>query len=209
MFRISGIAVNVVSAAFFLVPVLIVLQMFFSKGMSRKRKLLVILFAVYIGAVFSATGIPSVNSLVKDTGVNLIPLVDMVNSPLDYLKNTLLNIVLFMPLGILLPLLWKKSRSLKNTVLLGLGLSCFIEILQIFTFRLTDVDDLLTNAAGAAAGFILYKLLNRTSLFSRMDCSEEDRYGIKGMLMVTGIAFAVMFLAAPWVSEAIWLQIYK
>lgn len=143
MFRIFAIGIDVLSAAIILVPIFILLNITLFHEKSRSRQLLYMLFALSLSAIFSVTGIPSIASPPVDPSFNLIPVIDIANSPFEYLKNTLLNILLFVPLGFFLPLLWKEFQSLKRTVLCGLRLSLGIEILQIFTFRLTDIDDLI------------------------------------------------------------------
>ena len=111
--------------------------------------------------VFSVTGLPSAASPVFDPSFNWIPLLDIRNAPLSYLKNTVLNILLFMPLGFFLPAMDPACRSPRRILLAGLGISLFIELLQIFTYRLTDVDDLLTNAFGAFLGYALTVRLSK------------------------------------------------
>lgn len=75
------------------------------------------------------------------------------------LINLLGNIVLFMPIGFCLPLLWQFSAG--RTVLTGLGCSLFIELCQLFLPRATDVDDLLLNTAGVLLGYGLYRLAKK------------------------------------------------
>lgn len=62
------------------------------------------------------------------------------------------NVGLFLPLGLLLPLGWRGWKVWK-AALCGLGVSLAIELLQ-FTLaaRALDVQDILTNTAGAALG---------------------------------------------------------
>jgi len=72
--------------------------------------------------------------------------------------NVLLNIAMFVPLGILLPWIHKLFR--KWYVMLGSGFACSlaIEIFQAITGRgLFDVDDLFANTLGAIFGYGLYK----------------------------------------------------
>ena len=107
-------------------------------------------------AVFSAVGIPDIRSLVFDPSLNIIPIIDITNSPISYIRNELLNILLFVPLGIFLPVIWSQDLfTLKRTVVFGLGLSFLIEVSQLFTFRLTDIDDIITNVLGTALGYYL------------------------------------------------------
>lgn len=71
--------------------------------------------------------------------------------------NVLLNIAMFVPLGILLPWIHKLFR--KWCVMLGSGFtfSLAIEIFQAITRRgLFDVDDLFANTLGAIFGYGLY-----------------------------------------------------
>lgn len=72
------------------------------------------------------------------------------------LKNILGNLALFIPLGILLPALFKKL-TFGKTVLLGFLTSLGFEILQyIVGLGATDIDDLLLNTLGCLAGAALY-----------------------------------------------------
>ena len=69
--------------------------------------------------------------------------------------NLLGNVLAFVPLGLLLPLLWPFFRSWHRTVLAGMLFSAGIELMQLFTFRVTSVDDVLLNGLGALAGYWL------------------------------------------------------
>lgn len=72
-----------------------------------------------------------------------------------------LNVVLFVPLGFLLRYRW--HHRLPAAVAIGLGLSLLIETVQgtaVFglypcPYRFADVDDLITNTAGAAVGWLI------------------------------------------------------
>lgn len=80
-------------------------------------------------------------------------------------KNVGGNIVMFMPLGFFLSLLWKRFRNIKNILLVGLLTSITIESLQFLqllfglnVIRIVDVDDLICNVLGALLGFLVYKM---------------------------------------------------
>lgn len=110
-------------------------------------------------AVYVTAGIGTVWDLVANKGlddsINLIPLAEM-----DWL-GYILNIFMFMPLGFLLPLIWKSFRQARKTVLYGFLMSLSIEVCQLFCFRTTDIDDLIMNTVGAFFGFLCWKLLKR------------------------------------------------
>ena len=74
------------------------------------------------------------------------------------LFNLLGNIIMFLPLGFFTALLWRCTR--KRVFLIGLSITGFIEIWQLFVGRAYDVDDLLLNTLGVMCGFWLWKLLN-------------------------------------------------
>lgn len=75
-------------------------------------------------------------------------------------ESVILNYLLLLPLGYLLPLLSKKINSWCRILLVGLGVSLFIETAQLFFYRgWFDVDDLFLNAIGAFTGWGLYKLI--------------------------------------------------
>ena len=74
-------------------------------------------------------------------------------------EDCILNIVLFIPFGFLLPFIWKKATWWR-VLLVGLLVSIAIESLQ-YAFHLgcCDVDDLIHNSAGTLLGLGLRTLL--------------------------------------------------
>ena len=203
MVRLLGIGIEVFSSIIFIVPAVLILQCAVLRQRDFSKMAAVMIFAFYLMAVFLVTGIPTIHAMQVDFSFNLIPLIDIVNSPLDYIRNTLLNVILFVPLGILLPIMWKEYRSLQSIAITGFLLSLFIEILQIFTFRLTDVDDLITNTAGAVAGYYL----SRRFLFKRsVDLSKKGKTGRgrQEAFIIFAIVFLIGFFLKPLVSDGIW-----
>jgi len=90
--------------------------------------------------------------------------------------NFLGNIVLFIPIGFLLPLLFAKLENGIYTVLIGLGLSLFIEIMQLPQQRSSDVDDLWLNATGALVGFVIYRIVkSKYPAFARLFKKLRER----------------------------------
>ena len=53
-------------------------------------------------------------------------------------SNACLNVLLFVPFGFFLPVLWKEFRNAKKVFIAGFAMTSFIEIAQIFTGRATD-----------------------------------------------------------------------
>ena len=81
--------------------------------------------------------------------------------PLVYLAviNLVGNVVMFIPLGYLLPSLFPKLRRLWRSLLVCAGIICLVELCQMVTLLGTcDVDDLILNLLGCALGRGLYSL---------------------------------------------------
>lgn len=74
------------------------------------------------------------------------------------ISTYVLNVLLFMPLGFLLPTLYKELRHCIITCAAGLSFSACIECLQLFNHRVTDIEDLITNTLGTLLGYVLFKL---------------------------------------------------
>ena len=78
-------------------------------------------------------------------------------------KQVVGNLIMLFPLGIYLPLLYRKLRRLSGffaVLLISFFVSVGIELLQLATsYRSTDVDDIMLNTAGACLGFIVYQLI--------------------------------------------------
>lgn len=69
------------------------------------------------------------------------------------------NFLLFLPLGILLPIFCRKARTWKRMGFFALCFSFSIEFTQLKTGRgYFQIDDILLNVLGALCGFFLYKV---------------------------------------------------
>jgi glycopeptide antibiotics resistance protein len=70
------------------------------------------------------------------------------------------NFIMLLPLGIYLPLLYRRTRNFFVVAIIAFTVSLVIELLQLVTsFRSTDVDDILLNTIGACFGFIIYAVI--------------------------------------------------
>lgn len=140
-----------------LLPALPFLGTWFLLLRVRRRKqsaahlLLTLLYGLYLSGVLAVTGIGRPFGF--RPRFNFLPFVDMIKGPID----TALNVLLFLPLGVLLPLLYAEFENAKKTLLAACILSFSIECIQMFGLGITDVNDLLTNTAGAMLGFALSK----------------------------------------------------
>lgn len=75
-------------------------------------------------------------------------------------KNLLGNLLMFVPMGMALPVLFEqKFNRLWKTVLFVVILVILIEIIQFLTFTgSADIDDLILNTVGAIIGYEIIKI---------------------------------------------------
>ncbi len=165
-------------------------------GKDRKKMpmhfLLIFLFVVYMMIMIYVTGIGTVfdigqyGSIIRRREINLIPFKELIeNRYFDFP-----NIIMFMPLGFLVPTIWKKKRKAWKVVLIGLMTSFLIEFCQLFNYRATDIDDIIYNTLGAACGYFIWKLTRR---FLRKINKASVELSTKEALLVPTIAIMSFF----------------
>lgn len=88
------------------------------------------------------------------------------------------NIGIFCPIGFFPALLWRGWRWWKSA-LLGLCTSVFIEFVQFFIGRSSDVDDVILNTAGTLVGFWIFWLINALlpQLTIKFQCTTKELPG--------------------------------
>lgn len=119
------------------------------------------IFLLYIALMFDVAGsgtiwdIGKYPEIIRNEEVSLIPFSS------DGMLTYLLNIIMFVPLGFLIPFIWEKFQSIKKITIMGLILSIYIETTQLFNRRKTDIDDVLMNVLGTLLGFGILFIWNR------------------------------------------------
>ena len=179
------------TAAMILIPVFLLLNHF--RIHSIKTSLLYLVFSVYLAGVYAVVGLPNVAYIRFEPNFNFIPFAGMLSS----LSDTLLNVVLFVPFGLFLFLFWKDMQYILTVVSFAFCTSLAIEFLQIFTFRASDVNDLITNTAGALVGYCLGFLIAKAFPNLPLRCRLSD------LPLVMGISTAVMFFFQPMIWNII------
>jgi len=182
------------AASVILIPVYSIMN----RGLFRdlRKSILYFLLSLYLAAVYDLVGMPNITYIRFEINLNMLPFLGF----FDGLKSSLLNILLFVPLGIGLPVLWQKYSTLKNTLSFGFCLSLVIELLQMLTYRATDVNDLMTNTLGTFLGWLVADAAMKKLLFLRKLSCCEDRE----VYIVFGIVFLVMFFVQPFVFSILW-----
>lgn len=141
-----------------------------------KREALLLLMYVNLAVILRFTFFPlrraagQVQPLLFDPAaiwpprVNLVPFRQLFHyaSKRDLLLNVIGNAAMFIPTGILLPILDRRLDSFWKVVGAGALMSLCIELAQLpFAVRASDADDLLLNTLGVALGYGIYSLCTR------------------------------------------------
>ena len=72
------------------------------------------------------------------------------------------NVIMFIPLGLFLPLVFPKLRKVWRTLLCVALIISTVELAQLFTLvGSCDIDDLILNLCGASLGYLLYHLTKK------------------------------------------------
>lgn len=198
MIPISDILIRSISGYVFMVPVF-VLYFLWLKKLGRTQSFLhtaaVFVFGYYLFGLLTVTGIGFTSTMTFRPNISWTPFIGMITGPID----TILNIILFVPLGFFLPLLYKKYHHMKTVALTGFLFSLAVEIVQMFGWGSSDINDLMTNTAGACIGFLVYCLLSRilpANLKKQLQSSRVN--AVAEVLLFAICTFAIMVTAQTW-----------
>ena len=175
MYRIYSALIEIVAAAVFIIPIWCIYNKLCFH--SWKRTIIYMVFGFYFSAVLALVGFPNIASLKIDFAVNVIPFLDMVS---DFI-NACLNILLFVPFGFFLPILWDKFRNIK------------------ITFRTSDINDIITNTVGTIIGyFIVHRITDNFTKRIFSNSKMGDFY-----IICVSVVF-IMFFFQPFISSLLW-----
>jgi glycopeptide antibiotics resistance protein len=140
---------------------------------SLAREFLLASFLLYLVCLAAVTIVPLPMSRLRTPSsedINLIPILHSVNCLARRqtavpegvkfcLENILGNIALFLPSGVMLPLLSGRISSLRKVFVVAMLASLGIEVTQLLSrhlgsYRSVDIDDIIFNTLGACLGYI-------------------------------------------------------
>ena len=149
----------------------------FSCPTTKWHILALLTFGLYIYAVFQVTGAGTIYEAFvwKDvTRQNRMRFINLIPFSRDIdIGGYVLNIVMCVPFGFLVPLIWEDMGRLSRVVPAGFLFSLLIELSQLLCVRGTDVDDLIMNTLGALVGFTCYVAFDQVT-GSRFQLHGED-----------------------------------
>ena len=145
--------------------------------------------------ILTVTGIGYTSTISFRPKISLIPFVGMITGPIE----TILNIVLFVPMGLFLPLLYKKYNKFKTVVITGILFSVSIELVQMFNWGASDINDVMTNTMGACLGYLIYSIISKIlpDKLDRQLKSKKVNAFIEVFLLSVCI-FVIMVTVQPW-----------
>ena len=203
MIPISAILIRSICGYVFMIPVFILYFMWL-KNTGRAQSFLhtaaAFVFGYYLFGLLTVTGIGYTSTMTFRPNISWTPFVGMITGPID----TILNVILFVPLGFFLPLLYKKYHDMKTVALTGFLFSLSIEIVQMFDWGSSDINDLITNTAGACFGFFAYCLLSKIlpANFKKQFQSKRVN-GMFEVLLFAVCTFAIMVTVQPWFVHSV------
>lgn len=124
-----------------------------------KKSIAELMLSIYMVALLRITGIIGMKFYISYVmngfyNLNLEPFTDISKGSILMI---ILNILLFVPYGTLLTIVFKKRKwNWKKIMVIGFITTFSIEALQLFGGRFAEIDDIIANTLGTVLGFILY-----------------------------------------------------
>lgn len=149
----------------FIVLILLYVFILYKKWKVKGKDVLLVntTMYIYLSFVLYFTLMPIITALPfifnhPYESMNLVPFVDVSSGRGDFIRQVVLNIVMTIPFGFLLPLVREKKINLLKVIFYTFLLSLGIELLQplINGVRSSDITDLITNVIGGFIGYLLY-----------------------------------------------------
>lgn len=200
--------VNTFSAYLGTLPFLIILQIFFWKyKLPKRHQFGLYIYSLAICTILMASDTPTLYQIDYYPALNLIPFYGFMDSFGHYLQSFLV----FVPIGLLLPTLWKQFQPAKETISYGLLFSVIIEISQIYclaTTATTDITDVIMNTMGTLTGYFIFLQVKEMRFMGRMCLDTNDKFRKNLSKWEVYIYFLTpwlsTFLLSPFISNAIW-----
>ena len=176
-------------------PVLLLFLFYTDRERFKKKWFWAVLFILYMNAMLIVVGIPYAKFIRWNPEINWIPFRDFSSANI---VGLILNILMFIPFGAFLPIYFGKFQKVSATVFVGVIMSLTIEILQLFTFRVTDIDDLIMNTLGTLLGYGI-----GTVIIHKQKEQFADRDVMK-LIAIIGIGvLVVVFVNEPLLSTVL------
>ena len=131
-------------------------------AVSRRRVIAASVFFLYALAVVAITVFPIRVREAEWAGAgwqDVIQVIPFYVTPVSFV----LNVIMFVPFGVLVPLLWPRADAVRwlagwaAGASLGIELTQFVLWVSLGSHRTVDVNDLIANTAGALLGLLVLR----------------------------------------------------
>ena len=190
-----------------LIGVLLLIYNLIAKLRKRKkvtipigRLLLYAVFIVYIVVVVGATMLRYSGLSISWENREIYPLFYSYKEAWNHFsarewRNIILNIMMFVPFGFLLPLVSKKFQIFWKTYLTGFLFTFLIEMTQLlFNLGICELDDFMNNTVGAMIGYGFYRLfMFIVKKWKKQEAKALETVCFQIPVLVTLTSFAFIF----------------
>lgn len=163
------------------------------KQIEKKNYLIIVSFILYLLLltwiiIFKCRF--SLDSLKRASTINFIPF--KTNDIINGFHETFLNLLVFIPLGIYVKLVFKKQSIIKSMFFIS-AISLLYETTQyIFHIGISDITDVMMNSLGGLIGVVAITLLYK--LFEHFVKDKENLDKILGIISIIGILMIILIL---------------
>ena len=176
-------------AIFCTLIVCVLFQVFILRKIEKKNEIknsawhfvCVYIFLIYIAFVYILTGLGTIWDIIFYGGLSQtaeIYWIPFGTFEMEFaasnIRSYLLNIIMMVPFGFMIALIWPSFRTFKKTVLTGFVFSLAIEISQLFNLRATTTDDLIMNTIGVIIGYLIFKVFYKLVTKYRDKSNEQE-----------------------------------
>jgi len=131
----------------------------------KQFKTIEFVFLVYIITILDITGIIGMQINIDWFKNSFSSLGLYLPTSREELLMSILNMILFIPIGVFMPIVFQNKKCNMIVVLIvGLCFSIVIEFLQMFGGRMAELDDVLMNSLGTLMGywfFLIYQYISK------------------------------------------------
>lgn len=142
--------------------------------------------------------LPFINMNLSNMTINFVPFYDLLSGNGNSIIEIALNILMFVPFGIMYPFIYHKSY--KETICSAFLLTLGIEAWQLVSARnlsSCDITDIINNLIGAMLGYGIYLIFSKPAnrlLKIFFKCTKKFTYNVSKKTKVVFLVFLILQL---------------
>lgn len=156
------------------------------------KELSMLIFSIYILCLFQVVTFQDDTAWASN---NFIPFKEILRYNITsrlFIKNVLGNMIMFLPFGFFTSWFLRSEKKLYPMILTIIA-SLSIELVQLVSGRVFDVDDIMLNIVGGLIGYYMYAIMRTVRNKFPNICTNEIFLDILSVLVLIGlIVFIVM-----------------